>query len=928
MPSNYSSLTVTWYDESDTYVTNADITSDITSIPLFTDAGTGEVNEATIILRALDGKYITSGNIIDKRDRIHIEVTDLGGNSYDRYFEIISFVPTQNKSSGGTLLTIECLGIEYHTQHIHFTKPYYFENGYAVASDIGAIYGENKGSEQPTLSNHNTVWNNTIGNDLPDWTYNNYDYGLNEDTIYNRWMDLVDKFGASVSAGGALTFYELSFSATDKNAIRLRLRQSGDNTSFVTIKNAKVTNPKTVSDQAGQVQMETGTNLLSWGSPDHGSLPVEFSRYDSQLIQFAFRPEYDSSVSYPVDAMVKVIQSNGRSKHYKSRLASNQGNTPPSSGDSVYWERRDMAEEFGDNIQYSPWTDDKSAVWANAGADPDNNNEGRMMWDHNLVIWDENFFRTWVDVRASTNSQLDTFADSGAGNEGYSYDLTRDNFPRGFRVLVINNSTSYSSHAASSSATGDLSGFTNHVIEWNGSKWLTKYSFDSSNDQVQVAVIDEARIYEGTSFGTTATWKDISDTAYANDCFHPFVSISNVAGVDLVNGTARSAITDSTTYPDITQSGGTFAKNVNSALKFNFTWGSIATTVADCQSPTGDYYKRGAWACFRLPYPNCTYNGLTEGVGGLYGGGSTDRNTPATKFEPATIDIQNSHLTHDGLRGFNQGSSSEDLGQISAVAFFTKLEKVSGPDFDANHRMRCFMIDTSDNIVYSDYEIEFSNHWQDVRLPISSFRVYRGRRPADGLERAFTVIPPKDLEIINIFEWRNVKFMGIEWLTPYDKFGRYNPSASILDDENLTVTLETIAGGEVNLYLDAFRFIKPLLVTSGQDTTINLEPVFVQRPDITVYDQLLNDVKSQLEIEKFQHKEYNLETSGEDVFDIDFGDAFLYENDNIVYLASPETDETTNKIKLVAKRIEYSITKPQQGSGGLKRRVKGVKIFT
>jgi hypothetical protein len=64
------------------------------------------------------------------------------------------------------------------------------------------------------------------------------------------------------------------------------------------------------------------------------------------------------------------------------------------------------------------------------------------MWDHNLVIWDENFFRTWVDVRASTNAQLDEFAVStkvGTTNEGYSYDLTRSNFPRGFRVLVIDN---------------------------------------------------------------------------------------------------------------------------------------------------------------------------------------------------------------------------------------------------------------------------------------------------------------------------------------------------------------------------------------------------------------------------------------------------------------------------------------------------------
>ena len=897
-------------------------------MPLFTDAGTGEVNEAMITLRALNGLYITSGNIIEKRDRIRIQVTDLGSNNYDRFFEIISLSPSQDKNQGGTLLTIECLGIEYHTQQIHFTKPFYFASGKTVADDIGEIYEENRGSRQPELINNDTVWNGTVGNDLPAWTYNNYDYGLNEETIYNRYMDLVDKFGASVSAGGALTFYELSFIADAIDTIKLRLRTSGDNTPSVTIKNAKVTNPKTVGSQEAQITSETGTNLLSWGSPDHGSLPVEFSRYDSQVIQFGFRPEYDASVSYALGAKVQVRQANGRGKHYESQVINNQGNTPPTSGNTSYWNRIDMAEEFGNTIQYSPWTDDKAGLWKNMGGDPDNNNGGKCMWDHNLVIWDENFFRTWVDVRANTDAQLDVFADSGTDDEGYSYDLTKDGFPRGFRVLVINNSATYSSHTASSSASGDLSAFANQIVEWNGSKWVTKYSFIAANDQVQVAVIDEGKMYEGDDFGTTATWKDISATKFANDCFHPFNSVTNVPGVDHINGTPRSAVTDSTTYPDITKIGGTFAKNIDSALKFNYTWGNIADTVASHSDPSGSFYKRGAWACFRVPFPNNTYNATTEGVGGLYGGGSTARATPSTTTEPATIDIQNTHLTHDGKRGFNQGGSTEDLGQISAIAFMTKLTKNSGTDLDANHRMRCFMIDTSDNVVYSDYEIEFSNHWQDVRLPISSFKVYRGRRPADGVERGFTLIPPKDLEIINIFEWRNVKFIGIEWLTSYDKFGRFNPTSSILDDENVTTTFETLFGGDVDLFIDAFRFIKPLLVTSGQNTTINLEPVFIQRPDITVYDQLLNDAKSQLEIEKFQHREYNLETSGDDVFDIDFGDSFLFENEDLVKVDSPNSNETSNKIELTAKRIEYSITKPPTGIGGLKRRIKGVKIFT
>ena len=79
-----------------------------------------------------------------------------------------------------------------------------------------------------------------------------------------------------------------------------------------------------------------------------------------------------------------------------------------------------------------------------------------------------------------------------------------------------------------------------------------------------------------------------------------------------------------------------------------------------------------------------------------------------------------------------------------------------------------------------------------------------------------------------------------------------------------------------------------------------------------------------MEIEKFQHKEFNIETSGDDVFDIPFGDSFYLNNAELV----DDSDNGSNTIKLVAKRIEYSITKPQQGPGGLRRRINGAKIFT
>jgi len=153
----------------------------------------------------LDGNYNTTGSVVFAEfDRIRIECTDLGSGSYDRFFEIINIIPTQSKGEG-TIITLECLGTEYHTQQIHMVKPFYFEDHFTAAKEIGTIYNANNGSRQPTLTDHDTVWDDTKGNDFPNYTANNYEFGLNEDSCYNRWMDLVDGILAPVSAGGALT---------------------------------------------------------------------------------------------------------------------------------------------------------------------------------------------------------------------------------------------------------------------------------------------------------------------------------------------------------------------------------------------------------------------------------------------------------------------------------------------------------------------------------------------------------------------------------------------------------------------------------------------------------------------------------------------------------------------------------------------------
>ena len=189
---------------------------------------------------------------------------------------------------------------------------------------------------------------------------------------------------------------------------------------------------------------------------------------------------------------------------------------------------------------------------------------------------------------------------------------------------------------------------------------------------------------------------------------------------------------------------------------------------------------------------------------------------------------------------------------------------------------------------------------------------------------------PKEIDIQNLFEWRNLKFCIIQLQDFYDEFGRFNPTK--VEDLDNILLLKTV-GGNLKLIIDGFRWIKPLLVTTGQETSINLEPDFVQRPFITLYDQLKNDALTVREQERFQNKQLDIATSGDNTFDIRFGDSFFLEDDKIVDDADRNEASIgagggdVNTIRLIAKRIEYSLTKPRSGIGGLTRRIISSKRF-
>lgn len=896
MASNWN-YTVTHYDGTDSWAAT-DITEDVIAIPTFTSAGSGEMNSAKLVLAADRGKYIKvigSSPRIRQFDRIRIVVTDgLTAFSYNRVFDVIKMTPIKTKSQG-TRLQLVLLGIEHWLDKVNYAKTSYYDTAFNVLKDIGQSYNAHRGNLMPELKGHDDI----AFNGLPDYTSNIYDYGLNEDTCYVRMNDVIDKLGASADDGGVLDFFELSFisSVSSVEEITVRARRSGSNPlSPVTIEDSTNVN---VGESEGGIEAITGTVINAWGANDQGSIPRNFSRFKSRQQRFpslgkSLFPEYQAGITYQAGSIVQKLG-------VVFTTAADTGLPPP----LAPWTILTPSIYYGNTITYSEFTDEAVDVWRNSGVHPVGTLgvfQGKGFWDANICIRDnpknesKPVFSTWADLQHNSDSYSTLWK--------YNDDPT--GIYRGTRLLVIG--------TGGGALTGtDKNGktFANSIVEFDGKDWIVKYE---PKHNLYCAIMAEAKLYQ---FQSSDTWIDVTATPNGSHCFHYYDSL----------GSAESAILNRDTGLEFPSA------NNGSAVKVVYTWNPSKTFMDQALGGGTDknYYSAGAWLNLRFPLPPNHYSPEHQ-LGELYGGALQVAGVPDSNMEPATLDIQNMHLSHDGFRGFNKGESSEDLGQISSIDFMMKLLYIVDAGlftldpYQANFKMRCYVIDIDDNVASQDFVIYFNDEWQAVSLPISGFQTYRGRKPRNLKFLVDNIIFPKGLDAQEIFEWRHVKQICFQTQDSYDELGRYSPASGRYAGIDQFTTIIPGLRLKLEMSIDAFRFTKPLLVNTGAVTDRQIEPNFLQKQEIGNYEQLKSDAFAELEKSKFQRVLYDVTTTGR--FDVGIFDSFFLKDSEIVPDFSPaQPGEAPGIIRLVAKKVDYSITKPVEGKGGFLRTLTGVRRF-
>jgi hypothetical protein len=275
------------------------------------------------------------------------------------------------------------------------------------------------------------------------------------------------------------------------------------------------------------------------------------------------------------------------------------------------------------------------------------------------------------------------------------------------------------------------------------------------------------------------------------------------------------------------------------------------------------------------------------------------------------------HLSSIGKRGINQGidslgRGSLDYGKVSAVRMYLKIIATAilglippGGDF----KVRLSFFDTSDHVIVKDVAITHNFNFDEIEAGVGEFETHRGRH---GI--AFT--PLQEIEIIDIFETRNVVRCAISTLDSYDPDGRYNPF-------NRFAALF----GSTELNLDAYHFVTPLNATTQEEElqankpVLNFERDPMDSPQISNYVQLKNHALSQLEIEQFKRVEWAITRPLR--CDIKFGDEFTLKHPTLI----DDADVAPNdEIDLVCKKNIFTYSKGR-GRGGYKTVTIGVKRF-
>lgn len=865
-----------------------DITDRVTSLNHLTDAGSGEVASASIMLDCFDGAFLVEANsgatpLLAVYDEMRITV----GWPWDtvrpsRVLYVSRLLP--QRTSDGMQLTVELLGREDYLRQHHVTGRHVNRTYVGIISNIcgDLLTPGSLGSGQPQVNCSPA----TIPG-VPAHATGNITFGQGERSSYDLLMEVLGRLNRGVSAGGAGDLLSLTFADQDNNdIIDLNIRSMGGRNS------ADAPQDRPVIDASSEefesclpvVEQQDLNTAIVRGQQDFGSVPRIFAWWRSAIETYDNYPEYSATAAYV--AGLRVLHTDG---NVYERLAANPGTVGSPPTNTTNWRRFHFHELMGANTAYSPWTAGRAQAWQNMASNPTANRGTSLSSpaypDGNLSISDgdisstSHFRRDWVAYGPLTVANRSATPPSGYGRS----------LARGDRILCSPTSSGTDAYGKA---------YANSIAALVNSRLVVVRPATALRRGDQVAVLQTGRVLEwqwpsptarsgglrearnardGFARGPAA-WRDVSASPFGADCFHRPTIIENVQG--FLRGRTRANGTDFSSNSAIRI---VYQETINSAT---YGWlnpliaaalGGIGVALAALTGPAATAAGGpgagafGWWATlFMAPWPPTTAGGETRG----------------SLFTPSLLDLYNSNVSASGATDL-YATHGEELGETSGISFLFNFDIRLGGldtsprlDYQGDFPFKIFVYDADGNVWVKEEVIRFLGETQQVRAFWSEFRPWRARAPLSVTDLVLNWTTPERLELERLNE-RRVKMITIQFDRPYDEFGRYAPWSEW--DKWFSVAFIGLGTVRHIGTIDALHFMKDEVYIAKDAVTGSVRSISdpVERyPDVSNSLQLANIATVALDVGRRQVPVFVMKQQGRT--DVRLDDTVYYRDELMV----------------------------------------------
>jgi len=439
--------------------------------------------------------------------------------------------------------------------------------------------------------------------------------------------------------------------------------------------------------------------------------------------------------------------------------------------------------------------------------------------------------------------------------------------------------------------------------------------------------LDDGKVYQWNSSNNTydAMWKIKRETGddllniHYSDTLTPFHIVKDIYKTKGFEGTPNNAIEVRYALD---------ASNVNHYYNTQASGhrsGTIKYTTgnADKESVACRKNSRGLWLWFWLPFPRIAHtDDKTVAIGDKYGGNGS---TPVPKSGYTTLNINNNTTdSRQSMKGWNNGSNSEDMGRISSLSFRIKVgiyaleSDETNDDYfweipnyykvigESNIPMTFWCIDMFDRIWTHKFTHRKNGFWDEITIPFGDMSRKNLHIPRfDELLYAFGdrplgftnfALPEREYSGV-AFDWRFVKGWGIQMDSAYDKEnGYYNGGLDYWLDK-ITELGETVKQGiwnagsmiadsvskkdidstyinnkhpkawawhnQATIALDGVHFNKELIVNTEKDFKNNARTSILNVGNISDKITLKNQAKSSLKRASFFPQYWHINSIGD-----------------------------------------------------------------